>query len=149
MSVLETATMRAFARANATVRLCAAREALWSAERHQADARRTPAESAMCHRVGVATAELAAREQWLHWVEHGTTIRPEADGEWAPTPVPPDTIGGPLERPACRLENTGGHATAVQPPPATTAVGALSPSPEAEARWPRLVALKPPGRSGR
>jgi hypothetical protein len=89
MSVLETATMRAVTRANATVRLCAAREALWRAERHQAGARRTPAESAMCHRVGVATAELAAREQWLHWVDHGTTIRPEADGEWGPTPEPP------------------------------------------------------------
>jgi hypothetical protein len=89
MSVLETATMRAVTRANATVRLCAAREALWRAERHYAGARRTPAESAMCHRVGVATAELAAREQWLHWVDHGTTIRPEADGEWGPTPEPP------------------------------------------------------------
>ena len=89
MWVLETATMRAVTRANATVRLCAAREALWRAERYEAGARRTPAESAMCHRVGVATAELAAREQWLHWVDHGTTIRPEADGEWGPTPEPP------------------------------------------------------------
>ena len=91
MSVLEDATMRALARANATVRLCAAREALWRAERHRADARRTPAEPAMCHRVGVASAELAAREQWLHWIDHGTTIRPAADGEWGnkeATPAP-------------------------------------------------------------
>jgi hypothetical protein len=113
MSVLENASMRAVARANATVRLCAAREALWRAERDRADARRTPAEPAMCHRVGVATAELAVREQWLHWVEHGTTIRPEADGEWGRTPERPDTIGGPVERtPASGLEN----AEATPPP---------------------------------
>ena len=61
------------------MRLCAAHEALWRAERHQANARRTPAESAMCHRVGVATAELAAREQWLHGVDHGKTIRTAID----------------------------------------------------------------------
>ena len=106
MSVLQTPTMRATARANATVRLCAAREALWRAERRRADARRTPAEPAMCDRVGVAAAELTVREQWLHWVDHGTTIRPEADGEWGPTPGPPDPISGPSERPpASGLEN--------------------------------------------
>lgn len=98
MSVFETATRRTATRATATVRLCAAREALWRAEHDQADARRTPAESAMGDRVGVATAELAAREQWLHWVEHGTTIRPEADGEWGPTAEPPDTIDRPVKR---------------------------------------------------
>jgi hypothetical protein len=113
MSVLQTPTMRAAARANATVRLCAAREALWRAERRRADARRTPAEPAMCHRVGVATAELAVREQWLHWVDHGTTIRPEADGEWGPTPEPPDPISEPSEQPpASGLEN----AQATPPP---------------------------------
>jgi hypothetical protein len=99
MLFLETATRRALVRANATVRLCAAREALWRAQRHHADARRTPAESAMCHRVGAAAAELAAREQWMHWVDHGTTIRPEADGEWGPTSERPDTVGGAVERP--------------------------------------------------
>jgi hypothetical protein len=105
MPVLDTGTMRAVARANATVRLCAAREALWRAERERADARRTPAEFAMCDRVGVATAELAVREEWLHWVEHGTTVRPEADGEWGPTRESPATTAGPAERPpVSRLE---------------------------------------------
>jgi hypothetical protein len=91
MSVFETATMRTVARANATVRLCAAREALWRARRDQAGARRSPTEAATCARVGAATAELAAREQWLHWIDHGTTIRPAADGEWGnkeATPAP-------------------------------------------------------------
>jgi hypothetical protein len=89
MSVFETATMRPVARANGTVRLCAARE--WRARRDQADARRSPTEAATCARVGAATAELAAREQWLHWIDHGTTIRPAADGEWGnkeATPAP-------------------------------------------------------------
>jgi len=57
--------MRAVARSTATVRLYAAREALWRARRDQADARRSPGELAMCDRVGLATAEMAAREQWL------------------------------------------------------------------------------------
>jgi hypothetical protein len=51
----------------------------------------------MGDQVGVATAEPAAREQWLHWVEHGTTIRPEADGEWGPRAGPPDTIDPPVK----------------------------------------------------
>jgi hypothetical protein len=93
MSVFETATMPTVARANATVRLCSAREALWRARRDQADARRSPAEAATCDRVGAATAELAAREQWLHWIEHGTTIRPEADGEWGNTEATPAPSG--------------------------------------------------------
>ena len=99
MSVLQTPTMRAAARANATVRLCAAREALWRAERRRADARRTPAEAATCDRVGAATAELVAREQWLHWIDHGTTIRPAADGEWGNTEATPAPSGRPAPRP--------------------------------------------------
>jgi hypothetical protein len=98
MSVFETATMRAVARATATVRLYAAREALWRARRDQAGATRSPGELAMCDRVGLATAELAAREQWLHWIGHGTTIRPEADGEWGNAAAAPG-------RPARRLRS--------------------------------------------
>ncbi len=90
MSVFETATTRAVARANATVRLCAAREAMWRAERRATEAQGTPAEAAMQDRAGAATAEVATREQWLHWLRHGTTIRPAADGEWAPPARPPE-----------------------------------------------------------
>ena len=42
----------------------------------------------MLRRVAEASAELAAREEWLHWIEHGTTMRPEADGEWGFRRVP-------------------------------------------------------------
>jgi hypothetical protein len=98
MSVFETATMRAVARATATVRLYAAREALWRARRDQADDTRSPRELAMCDRVGLATAELAAREQWLHWIGHGTTIRPEADGEWGNAAATPAPSGRPARR---------------------------------------------------
>ena len=72
------------ARANALVRLCAAREELWRAERRHANARGTPAEWRMLRAVGEAGAEVAMREEWLHWLDHGTSLRPEADGDWAP-----------------------------------------------------------------
>jgi hypothetical protein len=86
MSVFQNATRRTTVRANATVRLCSAREQLWRAESRHAGARGTPAEASMLQRVGEAAAELATREQWLHWIEHGTTIRPAADGEWGFAP---------------------------------------------------------------
>jgi hypothetical protein len=90
--------MRTVARSTATVRLYAAREALWRARRDQADARRSPGELAMCDRVGLATAEMAAREQWLPWIDHGTTIRPEADGEWGNAEATPAPSGRPARR---------------------------------------------------
>lgn len=65
-------------RADAVVRLCAAREALWRAQRRRQAAGDHSAERS----VAEAAAELQSREQWLHWVDHGTSIRPEADGEW-------------------------------------------------------------------
>jgi hypothetical protein len=71
-------------RANAVVRLCVAREQLWRAERRHANARGTPAEWPMLRRVGEAGAQVAMREQWLHWIDRGTSLRPEADGDWAP-----------------------------------------------------------------
>ena len=33
---------------------------------------------------GANRAEVAAREQWLHWVDEGESQEPWADGEWAP-----------------------------------------------------------------
>jgi hypothetical protein len=99
MSAAENAKRRA--RANATARLCAAREELWRAERRHAAARGTPDEALESRRVGEATAELAARGEWLHWIERGTTIRPAADGEWGlpPEPVEPANDRS-TERPA-------------------------------------------------
>jgi hypothetical protein len=71
-------------RASALVRLCAAREALWRAQSRRHAAGGTSAERS----VAEAAAELQSRKQWLHWVDHGTSIRPEADGEWG---YPPDS----------------------------------------------------------
>jgi hypothetical protein len=90
MSVSENATTRAHA--NATVRLCSAREELWRAESDRTGAQGTPAAAAAVHRVGEAAAKLATREQWLHWVEHGTTIRPAEDGEWGLVPGTEDVV---------------------------------------------------------
>ncbi|MEA2380174.1 MAG: hypothetical protein QOH72_145 [Solirubrobacteraceae bacterium] len=86
MPTLENRATRATVRANATVRLCCAREALWRVQRRHAGARGTPAEAWTFQRLGEAAAEVGTREQWLHWVEHGTTIRPVADGEWGFVP---------------------------------------------------------------
>jgi hypothetical protein len=88
MPTLEHPATRATVHANATVRLCSAREELWRAQRSHAGARGTPAEAWTLRRLGEAAAELGAREQWRHWVEHGTTIRPVADGEWGFAPEP-------------------------------------------------------------
>jgi hypothetical protein len=97
MTARLSATGRATAHANATVRLCAAREALWRAQSRYARARGTPGEAAAQRSVGEANAELGTREQWLHWVERGTTIRPVEDGEWGVVPAMEDS---PEERTA-------------------------------------------------
>ncbi|MEA2248717.1 MAG: hypothetical protein QOH46_3246 [Solirubrobacteraceae bacterium] len=90
MLLVENAATRATAHANAIVRLCSAREELWRAERRYAGARGTPAETWMLQRLGEASAEVGTREQWLHWLAHGTTVRPVADGEWGLGPEAED-----------------------------------------------------------
>jgi hypothetical protein len=86
MSGLRYLERRSPARASAIVRLCAAREELWRAQKRHADARGTPAESGTLDRIGEAAAEVATREQWLHWINRGTSLRPEADGDWGQPP---------------------------------------------------------------
>jgi len=101
MSVRENPTVRM--RANATVRLCAAREELWRAERRHAGAQGTPDEALALRRVGEASAELAARDEWLHWIECGTTVRPAADGDWGFPPDAAESVNErSTERPAAR-----------------------------------------------
>jgi hypothetical protein len=95
MQVTESATRRRRAHANATVRLCSAREELWRLESRHVGAAGSPAESLMLRRVAEASAKLAAREEWLHWIEHGTTVRPEADGEWGFRPGSDDAPSEP------------------------------------------------------
>jgi hypothetical protein len=90
MSGFENAPARAIA--SAALRLRSARHELRRAEVRHTDARGTPDESLTMLRVTEAGAELATREQWLHWIQHGTTIQPEADGEWG---LPPDTDAQP------------------------------------------------------
>ena len=113
MLARENATVRAHA--NATVRLCAAREELWRAERLHAGAQGTPDEAPALRRVGEASAELAARTEWMHWMKRGTTVRPAADGEWGLAPEAAEPVSkGSTERPAARR---GGAVAAVPPPP--------------------------------
>jgi hypothetical protein len=112
MSVLESATERATAHANATVRLCSAREALWRAQRRHADARGTSAEALAMHCVGEAAAALAMRGQWLHWIEKGTTIRPAEDGEWGVAPEAEEPVNIGLSEP----ELEGARLAAVDGP---------------------------------
>ena len=107
MQITESASRRSRAHANATVRVCSAREQLWRLERGHIGAPGSPAESLMAHRVAEASAELAAREEWLHWIEHGTTMRPEADGEWGFRPCADDATEpalAPTENRARRSE---------------------------------------------
>ena len=101
---------RGAVRANAVVRLCSAREELWRAEHRHANACGTPAESWTMRRVGEAAAEVATREQWLHWIDRGTSIRPDADGEWG---RPPDDQPSGNER---RVGGEAGVATALRRP---------------------------------
>ena len=35
-------------------------------------------------RLSAAHADVAARRQWLHWIDEGESLAPWADGEWAP-----------------------------------------------------------------
>ena len=91
MSGFENAPARAIA--SAALRLRSARHELRRAEARHTDARGTPDESLTMLRVTEAGAELATREQWLHWIQHGTTIQPEADGEWGLRPTPTHSRG--------------------------------------------------------
>jgi hypothetical protein len=74
------------ARTSAVVRLCAAREELRRAQKRHAHARGTASEWGTLCRVGEAAAEVATRQQWLHWIDRGTSLRPSADGDWGRAP---------------------------------------------------------------
>ena len=40
----------------------------------------------------ISRAEVAAREQWLHWLDEGESQEPWADGEWGPNGGEADLI---------------------------------------------------------
>ena len=67
---------------SAADRLAAARAELTKASRVSAEAAGTTRERDAVAAAGGARAEVAAREEWLHWVDQGRSARPEADGEW-------------------------------------------------------------------
>jgi hypothetical protein len=113
MTVFQSPMGRATAHADATVRLCSAREALWRAESRHERVRGTPGEAAALRGVGEATAELATREQWLHWIEHGTTIRPAADGEWGVAPAREDSMRKRSSEPRASRLRAPGHRAGV------------------------------------
>jgi hypothetical protein len=66
---------------SAEERLTAARDAR---DAHEG----TPLERDDVTRVSEASAAVATKEEWLHWVDHHESTRPEADGEWGPEPTP-------------------------------------------------------------
>jgi hypothetical protein len=82
MTPLESLEGRGRARDNAVRRLRRAREQLAAAKRRRAHSASASTELAAEAQVGECSAAVANREQWLHWIDHRETIRPEADGEW-------------------------------------------------------------------
>jgi hypothetical protein len=49
----------------------------------------TAAEPLAQERLSAGRAYVAAREEWLHWIDEGESLAPWADGEWAPGRGPP------------------------------------------------------------
>jgi hypothetical protein len=64
-------------------------------------------------RLSAGRAAVAAREEWLHWIEHAESLDPRADGEWAPRKV----VAAPRDRGSAgaigiaiaRWADDGGH----------------------------------------
>ena len=81
------------ARPRAVQRVHRAHEQLASARRLQADAAGTPRESRAANRVSECSAAVSGREQWLYWIDHKASIRPDADGEWGPQPENKESLG--------------------------------------------------------
>jgi hypothetical protein len=46
----------------------------------------TAAEPLAEERLSAGRAYVAARKEWLHWIDEGESLAPWADGEWAPEP---------------------------------------------------------------
>ncbi len=52
----------------------------------------TAAEPLAQERLSAGRAYVAARQEWLHWIDEGESLAPWADGEWAPeAPAGPPT----------------------------------------------------------
>jgi hypothetical protein len=99
---LEFPTTPTAARASAVSRLDDARDELTLAKRLRTAVAGTRLERYGAAVVGSAGARVAVRQEWLHWVDKGQSMHPEADGDWG-------------------LRPNGASATAAEP-------GALPPS---------------------
>jgi hypothetical protein len=69
---------------SAVRRLAAARGAQSRLDALQAPAAGTGAETRALERLSAGRADVAARQEWLHWIDEGESLAPWADGDWAP-----------------------------------------------------------------
>ena len=69
---------------DAVGRLGAARADAEDAERLRAAATGTCYARYASARMSSAHANVAALEEWAHWIDHHTSLHPEADGDWGP-----------------------------------------------------------------
>jgi hypothetical protein len=70
---------------SAVVRLAGARDEERRLGTVRADAIGTGAQERAEERLSAGHADVAAREQWLHWIDEGESLAPWADGEWVPS----------------------------------------------------------------
>lgn len=84
MTLLMSPQERARVRPTAVRRLRRAQEQRVFAERWHAAAAGTPREPRAAEVLSELSAAVSGREEWLHWIDHNESIRPEADGEWKP-----------------------------------------------------------------
>jgi hypothetical protein len=72
------------ARNRAVDRLRDAQAQLTSARARRAKAGQPAEERTAAHEVAEWSEAVSSRKEWLYWVDHHESVRPEADGEWAP-----------------------------------------------------------------
>jgi hypothetical protein len=65
-------------------RLAVARGAQRRLDALQKPAAGTAAETLSLERLSAGRADVAARQEWLHWIDEGESLAPWADGDWAP-----------------------------------------------------------------
>jgi hypothetical protein len=84
MNVANLARRKGPEHASAVRRLAGARDEERRLDSACVTAAGTRAEALAQERLSAGHADVAALEQWLHWVDEGESIAPWADGDWAP-----------------------------------------------------------------
>jgi hypothetical protein len=95
------------ARTRAVDRLHDAQAQLTSARARRAKAGEPAEEQTAEQQVGEWSEAVSSRKEWLYWVDHQESVRPHADGEWAPE-------GDDADRQSERWTTEGG-ALAIEP----------------------------------